>query len=168
MEQQNPYSVPPSEFVDATNRADVLLAGAVSNGSTNTAVTIWPTVTDPTGAFTLTTSAAAGDAYACNRPGIWSIDYFWADAGAAAQAHFIGISLNATAATLNSGPVDFAVANNGLIAVAGVNTAGADLPLVQCSRIVRLQPGDVLRFMSTVALTPDVANTRVFMTRLSG
>lgn len=166
-EQQSPYAVPPSEFVNATNRADVLLAGAVSEGSTNTAVMIWATVTDPSNAFTLATSAAAGDSYTCNRPGIWAIDFFAADAAAAASIINIGISLNATAATLNSTPVDFAVANNGLIAVAGTTSAAADLPLVYCHRTVRLVPGDVLRFMFTVTLTPDVANTRVFMTRVS-
>jgi hypothetical protein len=146
---------------------DVTLAGAVSNGAVNTAVLIWPTVTDPSNAFTLATSANAGDSYTCNRPGIWSIDYFWADAAAAAQAHSIAISINASAATLNSNPIDFAVANNGIVAVAGNTTAGADLPLVQCSRILRIAQGDVLRFLSTVALTPDVDNTRVFMHRIS-
>ena len=166
-QQQSPYQVPPSEFVNATNRADVILADCVAAGSTNTAVMIFPTVTDPTGAFSLSTSAAAGDAYTCVRPGMWAIDFFAADAAAAASVINIGISLNATAATLNSTPVDFAVANNGLIAVAGTTSAAADLPLVYCHRLVRLVPGDVLRFMQTATLTLDVNNTRVFMTRVS-
>lgn len=166
-QQQSPYQVPPSQFVDATNRADVVLSEAVSAGSVDTAVTIWPTVADPSGAFTRATSATLGDTYTCNRPGIWSIDYFWADAAAAAAVQIIGISVNATAATLNSSPVDFAVANNGLIAVAGVTTAGNDLVLAYCHRTVRLLQGDVLRFMQTVTLTPDLNNTRVFMTKLS-
>lgn len=166
-EQQSPYLVPPSESVDATNRADVLLAAAVASGAVNTACLIWPTITDPSSAFTTGGDANLGSFFTCNRPGIWAIDFFAADAAAAASIINIGISLNATAATLNSTPVDFAVANNGLIAVAGTTSAAADLPLVYCHRTVRLIPGDVLRFMFTATLTPDVANTRVFMTRLS-
>lgn len=162
MQDQSPMNVPQSAL-----SVDVTLAGAVSNGSTNTAVLIWPTVTNLTGAFTWVTSATLGDTFTCVRPGIWAIDYFWADAGAAAQAHSIAISINASAATLNSNPIDFAVANNGIVAVAGNTTAGADLPLVQCSRVLRIAQGDVLRFLSTVALTPDVENTRVFMHRIS-
>lgn len=168
MQQQSPYRVPPTEVEIALRGA-----GATAVGSTDTAVILWPTVTDASGAFTHTSAAATGSILTCVRGGVYSIELF--AALAAAGDLNVGISLNAAAAgALTGSPIDFVAADaaagtEGVIAVGGMVAAGAaDLPLCWCKRsAVRLVPGDTLRFLATAGVTLDANNSRFFMERLS-
>jgi hypothetical protein len=167
MQQHSPYHVPPTE-TEVTLRG----AGATAVGSADTAVILWPSVTDATGAFTHTSAATTGSILTCVRPGVYSIELF--AALALAGDLNVGLSLNAVGAgALTGSPADFLAADagagsEGIIAVGGmVAAAAADLPLCYCKRIIRIVPGDVLRFMATAAVTLDADNSRFFMERLS-
>lgn len=163
MEQQSPYDVPQSAYHLAARGA-----AATAVGTTDTAVVLWPSVTDSSGIFEQASAAATGSIFTVVRPGIYRIDFY--AALATAEDLNIGLSLNASASNaLTGSPVDFAAADAGLqsegiIAVGGmVAAAAADLPLCHCGRTVRLMQGDTLRFMATAEVTLDADNSRFFV-----
>lgn len=142
-------------------------------GSTDTAVVLFTSVTDASGAFTHTSAAATGSVFTCRRPGVYRIDFFAALAGAGNMD--IGLSLNAVGAgALTGSPLDFAAVDGGagsegIIGCQGEvsNGAGDGPVLCHVGRTIRLVQGDVLRFMATAGVTLDTDNLRFFMERLS-
>lgn len=155
--------------IRANTSAIVTGAGATAMGSTDTAIIRYTAamVTDVAGSFILVEAAASGSIFTCVRGGLWMIELFGALAGAGALD--LGISLNAAGAgALTGSPLDFVAVDAGAgtmgyIGVAGdlLATATSD---VQVSRLVRLVPGDVIRFGATAAVTLDADNSRFFMT----
>jgi hypothetical protein len=167
MQDQSPYQVPLSaQLITVTATAGTAV------GSTDTIVVIFTTINDPANAFVSSASATLGSAFGCVNPGIWQIEFF--AALAAAGDLNIGISLNAArVGALTTSPTDFVVVDagggtEGIIGLSGfLSATAADLPLLQCSRTLRLAFGDVLRFVVTAGVTLDTDNLRLFMTKLS-
>ena len=167
MQDQSPYNVPLSAQL-----ITVSATAGTATGSTDTIVVIFTTITDPANAFVSSASATLGSAFGCLRPGIWRVDFF--AALAAAGDLNIGISLNAArTGAMTTSPTTFAVVDagggtEGIIGLSGfLSATAADLPLLQCSRTLRLAQFDALRFVVTAGVTLDTANLRVFMTKLS-
>ncbi len=165
-QQASPHLVPSSQFL-----ATVLGVGATALGAVDTAIIRYTAanITDASGAFTVVEDANTGCALTCVRPGVWAIELYAGINGAALLN--IGISLNAADAGAMSGPpidfvaVDGAAGSMGYIAVGGDLLATSILKS-QVSRIIRLVPGDIIRFGATVGVTLDADNSRFFMTKI--
>jgi hypothetical protein len=159
MQDQSPYGVPLSAM-----HLSCRGAAAIALGTVDTAVILWPTFTDAAGVFTHASAVGTGSIFTVVRPGIYRVTL--AAALAAAGDLNIGLSLNAPAASLTVTPVDFATA--GVIGVAGfISATAADLPLSECSRVLRLAQGDVLRTLATVGVALDVNNSRLFIDQIA-
>ena len=158
MQDQSPYGVPLSAMqLSARGTA------ATDLGTADTCVILWPAFTDSAGIFTHASAAGTGSIFTVVRPGIYRVALF--AALAAAGDLDIGLSLNAPAASLTVSPVDFATA--GVVGVAGfLSATAADLPLLECSRVLRLAQGDVLRTLATVGVTLDANNSRLFVDQI--